>query len=125
MRDLRCPFGCEGTFTTKTALQRHRTRLHFRKRAPKDVENENVGVPEMEDVVEILRRAAPDSTEFVVYTKDESYEYRALPMEDERVKAFLEKDSGNSEAMPLVDMDAWVNGGEVILDSDDEQEIAE
>ena len=79
----------------------------------------------LDDVVSILRRAAPDSSEFVVYTTDEAYEYRTLPLEDESVKAFLEKDSGDSEAMPLVDMDAWRNGGEVILDTDDEMEIAE
>jgi len=125
--ELTCPFGCGVTFVTKAALQRHRVRAHKYKRTPKDLPNEQFEyIPIFEDVAEIIRRANKDSKEFVVRTTQNVYEWRTLPLDHERVQAFVEKAATEEEysmpeGLPLVNIQRWIAGG-VLIDGEDEED---
>ena len=125
--ELKCPFGCETVFPTKAAVQRHRVRMHKFKRVGKPAqptqEEKQDYVPLFEDVSEILKRANSDSAEFVVATTYNTFEWRTLPLDHDKVKDFLSKVPEDSVIMPyglpLVNLQAWVSGG--VLVEDDEQ----
>ena len=119
--DLSCPFECDAVFPNKAQLQRHRVALHKRRRAPRDGPADQFDhEPALADVDKILRRAARDSSEFIVYTTSGSYEWRTLPLDDARVKDFLSEEESKDEQLPeVVDMEAWVAGG-TLIDDDEE-----
>ena len=123
--ELKCPFGCDIYYPTKAALQRHRVRMHKYRRTPKDLPTEQFEyVPQFADIAKILRRANNDSREFIVETTKGTFEWRTLPLDHDKVKEFLEKGPEDlvilPEGLPLVNLERWAEGGELILDSPDE-----
>ena len=128
---LKCPFGCGVVFVTKAALQRHRVRMHKYKRTPTDLPNEQFSyIPLFDDVVEIVKRANPNSKEFVVKTTYNTFEWRTLPLDHEMVKTFIEKAAGEAEGempegLPLVNLERWVAGGAIIGEEEDENEMTD
>ena len=87
--------------------------MHFRRRAPRDVPGDTV--PAFLNVKTIVREAAHESQEFVVETNDGQFEWRTLPLDNERVKNFV-KDQPPAEPLPVVQTERWIAGGEIIND---------
>ena len=124
--ELMCPFGCETVAPTKAAVQRHGVRMHKFKRVGKPAQptqkKKKDYVPLFE-VSEILKRANSDSVEFVVAATYNTFEWRTLPLDHDKMKDFLSKVPEDPVAMPyglpLVNLQAWVSGG--VLAENDEQ----
>ena len=114
--DFKCPFGCNVHFFSKAALHRHRVRMHKFKRSPKDVPEEKFEIiPIFDDVKKIIKRASSESKEFVVETDSGSFVWRTLPLDDDRVKEFISKSENEAAPeLPLVNVEVWVDGGELI-----------
>ena len=124
--ELTCPFGCGVAFPTKTALQRHRVRMHKYKRAPKDLPNEQFEfIPLFDDIKTIVRRANKDSHEFVVETTKNTFEWLTLPLDHDKVKAFLDNEPKDQHifphGLPPVNLERWVDGGEIVDDDSDDE----
>ena len=76
-------------------------------------------------VKNIVRQSAANSSEFVVETESGGFEWRTLPLDDGKVKTFLEQQAELSDSLPVVNAAAWADGGELIDDesvSDDSNE---
>ena len=73
-----------------------------------------------EDVSEILKRASSDATELNIATTYNTFVWRTLPLDHDKVEDVLSKVSEDSVIMPyglpLVNLQAWVSGGVLVED---------
>ena len=68
-----------------------------------------------------MRQTAYESQEFVVETNDGQFEWRTLPLNNERLKNSL-KDHPPAEPLPVVFTERWIDCGEIINDANESDE---